>query len=397
MTSPPVVAPPPPQPSPRLESVDLLRGLVMVVMVLDHVRDFVGDMSLSALDLDETNIPLFLTRWVTHFCAPTFVFLAGTGAYLAGRRGKTSRQLSWFLLTRGIWLIVLELTAVRFGMTWSFAFHRGFLQVFWAIGCSMTALSAMIFLPTWVVGAFGAMICVGHNALDPLVPESFGGFAPAWKILHDGGSLEPFSGSRYYAGYPVLPWLGVMSCGYAFGSMLSLPAQIRRRSILALGLMLTAAFVALRWTNLYGDPNPWQVQPRGPAFTVLSFVNCDKYPPSLLYMLMTLGPAITFLGVFDRGIGRAGAPLITLGRVPLFFYLLQWPLAHAFALAMAILRGQPYAWLFGGGFGQAPEGFGVSLPWVYLMWILAVAILYVPSRWFAALKRRNASPWLSYL
>lgn len=383
--------------SARLESVDLLRGLVMVLMVLDHVRDFVGDMSIGATDLSMTSVPLFLTRWVTHYCAPTFVFLAGTGAYLAGSRGKTKLELSAFLVTRGIWLVILEITLVRWGMTWSFDITRGFLQVIWAIGWSMIALSAVVYLPTWVIGAVGVTICVGHNALDPLVPENFGRFSDVWKILHDGGRFEPFKGARYFAGYPILPWFGVMSCGYAFGSLLSLPSQVRRRSVIALGLSLTAAFVALRWTNLYGDPNPWSVQPRGSGFTVLSFLNCDKYPPSLLFMLMTLGPAITFLGVFDRGIGRVGTPLVTLGRVPLFFYLLQWPVAHGLAVVIAMLRGEPYAWLFGGGIGDTPEGYGYSLPVVYLMWIVALAILYPPSRWFAGLKKRNSSPWLSYL
>jgi uncharacterized membrane protein len=316
-----------------------------------------------------------------------FVFLAGTGAYLAGTRGKDRSELARFLGTRGLWLIVLELTVVRFGMTFHLDATRGMMQVIWAIGWSMIALAALIRLSTIEIGALGLLMIAGHNLLDGIRAEMFAEFGPLkslWHVLHEPGRIAPLPGTRYFVAYPLVPWIGVMAVGYAFGGLLGLEPRRRQRVLIQLGLALTATFLLLRAGNLYGDPEPWRVQPRGPVFTILSFLNCEKYPPSLLYLLMTLGPAILVLGFLDRGVGRFGGPLVTLGRVPLFFYLLQWPLAHALAILLAATRGEP------------PDE-GHDLMVVYLVWLVALVILYPLCARFAALKRRRRDAWLSYL
>ncbi len=395
----PEVAAPPHRP--RLESVDLLRGLVMVIMVLDHVRDYFGNVQLNPTDPGTTTIALFFTRWITHFCAPTFVFLAGVGAFLAGSRGMSRSALSRFLFTRGLWLIFLELTVVRIGMTFDLTYGFIPLVVFWAIGASMVVLSALVYLPTAVVGVLGVATIVGHNALDGRVTaETLGRFGDLWRILHEGGKLKVSLGeSTVFALYPLIPWVGVMAAGYAFGTVVISPdARKRRTTFLALGLSLTAAFVALRWSNLYGDPRRWTAQSRGPAYTAMSFLNCTKYPPSLDYLLMTLGPAIALLALLDRGLGTAGRPLATLGRVPLFYFVLQWPVIHVLAIVANLATGRPYRWLLSGGPFSAPESHvGYGLPVVYGMWVVTLLLLYPPCRWFAGVKRRRKDAWLSYL
>jgi uncharacterized membrane protein len=384
------------QPSPpRLESVDLLRGLVMVVMVLDHVRDFFTNDRLNPMDLSATTPGWYLTRWVTHFCAPAFVFLAGTGTFLAATRGKTRPELSWFLLTRGIWLIVLEVTAVRFGLTFNLDYRYVSLGVLWAIGASMIVLAALIYLPMPVVAAFGILVMAGHNLLDPIELERFGRLGWLWTILHQKGHLRPF-GADLLVLYPLIPWVGVMATGYAFGSYLLLKTRRRRQMLFVIGVSLIGAFVTLRAINLYGDPAPWSEQKSG-LFTAFAFLDCKKYPPSLDFLLMTLGPSILLLGFFDRAEGAFGRTLITLGRVPLFYYLLQWPLVHALALVMALINRQPYRWLLAGEPFRTPPGYGYSLPMVYLMWGLSILLLYSACRWFAELKKRRRDPWLSYL
>ena len=384
-----------PKPGSRLESVDLVRGLVMVVMVLDHVRDFFGNTRINPVDPAATTIPLFFTRWVTHLCAPTFVFLAGTGAYLAGRR-MTRGELSRYLFLRGLWFALMEVSLVRIGLTFDLQFGFFPLTVLWAIGASMIVLSLLVFLPVAAVAAFGVVMIAGHNAFDGIGPR--GPYGDLWRVLHVSGMLETkLAGRPVFALYPLVPWIGVMAAGYGFGAIIGHPSEVvRRRILLDLGLGLTALFVVLRWSNLYGDPQPWSAQPRGRVYTVLSFLNCVKYPPSLLYLLMTLGPAILLLAAFDRGLGPIGKPLATLGRVPLFYYLLQWPVIHLLAVGYNAAIGEPYRWLLGNGPFQAPPGYGHSLPVVYAMWGVSLMILYAPCRWFAGLKRRRKDAWLSY-
>jgi uncharacterized membrane protein len=384
---------------PRIESVDLLRGIIMVVMALDHTRDFFHFGALHGadpVDMATTTPWLFFTRWITHFCAPIFSFLAGTGVFLAATRGKSKRSLSWFLITRGLWLIFLELTIlVWFG--WDFSFHPWsyILATLWALGWSMIVLAGLIHLPIRAIAVFGVVLMVGHNALDGIAPASWGSLAWVWNLLHAPGKFKIGSGISVFAFYPLIPWVGVMAAGYAFGAVLKLEPGVRRAWLWRIGLGLMAAFVALRFTNLYGNPTPWSAQPRA-MFTVLSFLDCAKYPPSLCYLLMTLGPGITLLALFDRGTPSLLKPFLVFGRVPFFYYVLHIPLLHGVAFILFTVQ-VGRADFTGVTLGIAPPpDAGVSLFWVYVVWISAVVALYPLCRWFADLKRRRRDAWLTY-
>ena len=381
---------------PRLDSVDLLRGLVMVIMALDHVRDYFTNVRFDPLDLTHTNAALYMTRWITHFCAPAFVFLAGTGAFLSTTRGKTKASLSRFLLTRGLWLVFLELTWVRFG--WLFNLDYSFMigQVIWAIGWSMVALSALVFLSARTIAIFGIVMIAVHNAFDGIDPGTLGVFGWPWQILHAGGAIQFLPGYTFGAFYPLIPWIGVMAAGYGFGSLLLREENARRRILLRLGVVLTIAFVVIRASNLYGDPHPWTMQ-KNLLFTIFSFFNCEKYPPSLLYLMVTLGPAIASLAYFERVRGAVAKFFIVFGRVPMFYYLIHIPLIHALALLAAVLSGMDIGFMFANTppwFWPGEYGFG--LPVVYLVWAAVVISLYPLCRWFAELKSRRKDVWLSY-
>ena len=393
-------------PRARLNSVDAVRGIVMVIMALDHVRDFfhVYAKTFDPLDPSKTWTTLFFTRWITHFCAPTFVFLAGTGAFLSTRRGKTKNELSWFLLTRGLWLILLEVTAVRFGWFFNFDYHFVFVQVIWAIGWGMIVLAGLVFLPTRVIAAFGLALIFLHNALDGLRSQDFGAWRWLWVVLHETNILFPREGSLVLIAYPLVPWVGVMAAGYAFGEILTLERERRRRLLFRVGFAAVALFVLLRWLNVYGDPLPWASQERGAWFTFLSFLNTQKYPPSLLFLLMTLGPSIIALALFDRERvpGALTRPFVTFGRVPLFYYLLHVPLMHLVAVVFAYVKYGHAEWLFlnwppPGQPQLEPKGYGYDLWVVYLVWLGVVLALYPLCRWFAAVKSRRRDAWLSYL
>jgi uncharacterized membrane protein len=382
---------------PRLDAIDLVRGAVMVLMALDHTRDYLTNPRFDPLDLAQTNTGLFLTRWVTHFCAPVFVFLAGTGAFLYGSRRRTRRELAWFLVSRGLWLVLLEFTLIH--LSWSFApdFRLFLAQVIWAIGWSMVLLAGLVYLPTPAVAALGVLIVAGHNAFDGVRPDRLGAFGWLWEALCSGGPLPPGSQPRLLVAYPVLPWFGVMALGYGIGPVWLLDRARRRRWLLGLGTALTLLFVVLRAANGYGDPRPWSPQSTG-WFTFLAFLNCRKYPPSLLYVLMTLGPALQALAWFDRETGPLGRVLVTYGRVPLFFYLLHAPLIHAVAVVLAAAQHVDTSFLFQHIVSaQPPAEYGYGLPVVYLVWLGVVAALHPACRWFAAVKRRHPGAWLSYL
>jgi uncharacterized membrane protein len=395
-----------------MTAVDQLRGLVIVLMALDHTRDFWGDGYGNPVDMNNTWPALFFTRWVTHFCAPVFIFLAGTGAFLYGSRGKTKGQLAWFLLTRGLWMIVLELTLIRYGWSFNSEWHFHWGAVFWAIGWSMIVLAGLVFLPNWAIAAFGLIVIAGHNATDGLPSDTFGPFRGVWVILHSLHSEEllqllpsyqvitqktPFDpeGVRFLGAYPLIPWIGVMAVGYAMGSLLLQERSRRRRQIFLLGLATTAAFVVVRGLNVYGDPFPWSQQRDG-LYTFLSFLNCEKYPPSLSYVLMTLGPALMLLAAMDREPGWLGRRLVTFGRVPLFFYLAHIYLLHGTAVLSWYLRfgNEIFTW---GPQNPPPNAIWVSLPMTYLIWVAALLILYPPCAWYAGVKQRHRSVWLSYL
>ena len=383
----------------RLNSVDFLRGVVMIIMALDHTRDFFhsGALLFDPTDTAQTTPALFFTRWVTHFCAPVFVFLAGTGAFLSLSRGRGKKELSWFLLTRGLWLIVLEWTLVRFAVTFDVNYRAGgFVQVIWVTGWSMIVLAALVRLPLRAIAAFGVVMILGHNLLDRFRGEDFGAWRWLWMILHEQGPVGSPPGFVLFVIYPLIPWIGVMAAGYAFGALLKLEDARRRRLLLRLGLCLTLAFVVLRAANLYGDPRPWSAQPRGALYTALSFLNCTKYPPSLLFLLMTLGPAIALLPLLERLKGTAERFFTVYGRVPLFYYLLHFYLLHVLAAAFALARyGRQTLSVLPGG--QPPPGWGYRLWVVYLVWIGVVVALYFPCHYWARLKQRKRSAWLSYL
>lgn len=369
----------------RIESVDVLRGVVMILMALDHTRDFFGIP--GANPTDPTSTGLFLTRWITHFCAPVFFLLTGTSAFLS--RGRwPGRGLARYLITRGAWLIVLEVTVVR---TLCYQFNIDYrvtlLIVLWALGWSMIFLGLIVRLPVRVILSLGLLMIVGHNALDGLRIAN-----PLWSILHTGGIL--FQGERtLVVAYPLVPWLGVTAVGYALGAIFEWPPERRRRALLQIGIASIALFVVLRATNLYGDPAPWKAQSTAIA-TVLSFINTNKYPPSLLYLLMTLGPALLVLRAIDAGIPRSLEFTIAYGRAPLFYYIAHFFLVHLAATIVALVLTGSAHWMFESPSLDrypftAPPGWGFPLPVVYLVWICVVASLYPACRWYAAMRAKH--------
>jgi uncharacterized membrane protein len=379
----------------RLESVDMVRGVIMILMALDHTRDFFGNSGINPTDPATTTIPLFFTRWITHFCAPTFFLLTGTGAFLAKRRRSTS-ELSRFLFTRGLWLIFLELTVTRcLGWQFNFDYHVLILVVLWALGWAMIVLSALVYLPPWAVTAFGVVMIATHNLFDSVQSNN-----PLWTILHSLNFLVNTPQHVIFVSYVLIPWVGVTAVGYGLGQIYNWPSDRRRPFLLRLGLAMTAAYVVLRAINVYGDPLRWSTQ-KSAVFTVLSFLNTNKYPPSLLYLLMTLGPVMLFLCAVDAGTPRWLRPALIFGRVPLFYYLLHIPLIHLIAIAVCYARYGHIYWMFEspdlGNFPiTPPPGWGYSLPVVYLVWAVVVVTLYPVCRWYSGVRQRRTDAWLSY-
>jgi uncharacterized membrane protein len=379
---------------PRLDSVDLLRGLVMVVMALDHTRDFFGTGGLNPRDVGDP--ALFLTRWITHFCAPVFIFLAGASAWLYGNRGRSVGEVSRYLLTRGFWLMLIEFTVVRLAWMFSLDVSFFFTGVIWAIGASMVVLAALVYLPRWAIAATAIAMVAGHNLLDGIRAEHLGSLGWLWKLLHEPGMNRIGSGTMFFVLYTLVPWAGVMAAGYALGPVLALDQAVRRRLLVRLGLALTAGFIVLRATNLYGDPAVWTVQSTWTA-TALSFLNCEKYPPSLLFVMMTLGPALLLLAVFADARGRLAKWIITFGRVPFFYYVAHLFLIHLLAVVYVLAVFGDASVIIGGRMMAKPPGYGLYLPGNYAVWLLVVVSLYPLCRWFAALKQRRREWWWSYL
>jgi len=382
----------------RIHSIDVVRGLVMVLMAIDHVRVYAGVPAWSA------EPATFFTRWVTHFCAPAFVFLAGTSAFLSGRR-LAPAELGRKLLLRGALLILLELTLVRVAWTFNFDFGRYvLLGVLWMIGWCMILMAPLVRLPLPAVGTFGMLMIAGHNLSAVLPEESVrallaGGFGWLFKILYFGGGIALGSETpNVFVLYSLVPWIGVMAAGYAFGGVLSLERPARTRACLAIGLGSIAAFLVLRGFNLYGD-RPWSAGEEMPG--VLSFLNTSKYPASLLFLLMTLGPTIAALPLLEDAHGGLARWLTVFGRVPFAYYLLHIPLIHVVALVISLVR-TPAAtgWLFHDHPlrpGPVPDGYMWSLGLLYAVTAIVVVALYFPCRRFAELKAERAHPWLSYL
>ncbi|HEV7242908.1 MAG TPA: heparan-alpha-glucosaminide N-acetyltransferase domain-containing protein [Thermoanaerobaculia bacterium] len=364
----------------RIPSLDIVRGAVMVLMAIDHVRVYAG------VPAGSPDPAIFFTRWVTHFCAPIFIFLAGTAAYLYGQKVQSRVALAKFLLVRGLWLVLLELTILRFGWTFNFDYANfTFAGVIWVIGWSMVVLAGLVLLPTAIVAAIGVGIMVAHNAFAPLVSES-----PSWlvRILYAGWSF-PAGPFNVVVLYTLIPWIGVMAAGYAFGKVVR-----NRRVCLTLGIACIALFVVLRATAVYGDPRPWD----GGA---LRFLNPAKYPASLLFLLMTLGPMFLVLPFLENARGRVARWLEVFGKVPFFYYVLHIPLIHLIAVLISLVRTpESTRWLFANHPmlpPDVPPGYQWSLALLYLVTALVVIALYFPCRWYARLKAERPRAWMKFL
>ena len=395
-------------PSSRLTSLDFVRGVVMILMAIDHVRVY------SGVPPGGPDPGVFFTRWITHFVAPAFIFLAGTAAFLHGRKLGDRAALSRFLLTRGAWLVLLELTVIRLAWTFNLDYaHYTLGGVIWVIGWCMILMSLLVRLPARAIGAFGVAIIALHNALDPLVPRmvdaaSAGGVSGSLlKLLYLGFSAGPIQlgTTSFWVLYSIVPWIGVMAAGYAFGTVMTGDAAQRRRVCLRIGFSAIALFLVLRGLNLYGDPNPWSASTTAgngqhiPA--LLSFLNTTKYPASFLFLLMTLGPMLVLLALAERWKGRGVDVTATFGRVPMFFYLLHIPLIHFAACLVARAReGRVDPWLFTNhpmAPPPVPEGYVWSLALLYAVWAACVVALYFPCRWYAKVRATKKAAWLSYL
>ena len=380
----------------RIESVDVVRGVIMIIMALDHTRDFFGIPGQNPVDLANASAALFLTRWVTHICAPVFFLLTGTGAYLSLRR-KSPQELSRFLFTRGLWLIFLELVLVRcLSYQFNFDYRVTMLLVLWALGWAMITLSALVRLPAIVPTAFGIILIAGHNLFDSVKSAN-----PLWAILHSPGFVLNTPQHVVFVAYPLIPWIGVTAVGYGLGQVYGWDADRRRAFLFRLGIALILAFLVIRGINIYGDASRWSAQ-KTPVFTLLSFLNTTKYPPSLLFLLMTLGPAMLLLWSVDRGTPLVLRPALVIGKVPMFYYVLHFALIHLLAVVVCYGRYGSAHWMFESSDlahypFSAPPGWGFALPIVYLIWALVVVTMYPLCRWFAALKQRRSDPWLSYL
>jgi len=385
----------------RIESIDLLRGIVIVIMALDHVRNYfhADKFVFDATDLTQTNPAIFFTRWITHFCAPAFVFLAGISASMISQR-KTKRELSRFLFTRGLWLVFVELTIVNFGWFFNLTFSFQVLGVIWALGISMIALSILVYLPQKIILAIGLIILLGHNMLDNIHVAGTSLKAFVWAVIHDSKRFE-FGYPNVNAQYPVLAWIGIMTLGYATGTLYKkgVIQVARKKYLMMLGLSAILLFIIIRALNIYGDPSKWSIQGTT-VFSILSFLNTTKYPPSLLYSLMTLGPCLVFLSIMEKPLGSWAQPFLHFGRVPMFFYILHIYLIHLMATIALVLTGGDWhdAIIIDGFRSFHPPGFGFSLGVVYLVWITAILILYPFCKWYDGYKMSHKDKWwLSYL
>ena len=387
-------------PSSRIDSIDFARGVIMILMAIDHVRVYAG------VPAGGPELGVFFTRWVTHFVAPGFVFLAGTAACLHGRKLGDRNALARFLVTRGAWLVLLELTVIRVAWTFNFDFANYMLAgVIWMLGVCMMLMAAVIYLPTPAIGAVGVAIVALHNVTDffqGAIEQAAGTTGPHWllKFAYLGGAvnLGGEGGPPLLILYVIVPWIGVMMAGYAFGRVMELPIEQRRRMAIRVGLAMIVAFLVLRFVDVYGNPGKWR-DSQLPA--LFAFLNTAKYPASLLFLLMTLGPLFVLIGFAERWKGKMVDAVTVFGRVPMFYYLLHIPVIHLAAMGVSLIReGSVNPWLFGNhplAPPEVPEGYRWSLALLYLVFALCVVALYFPSRWYARVRAERKSRWLSYL
>jgi uncharacterized membrane protein len=387
----------------RITSIDLLRGVIMIIMALDHVRDyFHADVFFyDPLDLDKASPWLFFTRWITHYCAPVFMLLSGTSAFLMGQR-KTKKQLSLFLLTRGLWLVLLEMTVVNFGWTFNIAFPSILFLTIWALGISMICLAGLVFLPKKIILLIAIILISCHNLLDDI--HIAGNTLPAfgWSLLHDQQFFQ-WNNEIVLVGYPIIPWPGVMALGYCLGGLYTsgYDAGKRKKYLLRLGIAGVALFIIIRFINVYGDNTPW-TQQSSSLYTFLSFIKVTKYPPSLLYVLMTISPALIFLALTENWKGAIVRFVSVYGRVPMFYYILHIYLIHLLAMTLSTLftgmSWQKWILVRPIWFSEDLKGAGFSLPVVYLVWAAVVIVLYPLCKRYDHYKQTHKDKWwLSYL
>jgi len=380
-----------PAPTRRIASIDIVRGLVVVLMAIDHVRVYAG------VPAGGPTYGVFFTRWITHFVAPAFVFLAGTAAFLYGQRVGDRKALSRFLVTRGLWLVLLELTVIRAAWTFNFDYAHYMLGgVIWMIGWCMVLMAAVIHLPMKAIAIGSLAVIIGHNA-TAAIPR-FGDVVSATsvgKILYGGGSI-PGDDGPFFILFVLVPWIAVMAAGYAFGPVMQMTPERRRSICLRIGIGATVAFVLLRGLDVYGDPNHWRQRA-----SLLSFLATAKYPASLLFLLMTLGPTLILLALVENARGPVASKLETFGKVPFFYYLLHIPVIHVAAIVVSVVReGTVNPWLFTNfplAPGPQPDGYRWSLSLLYLVWAIVIVVLYFACRWYARVKAASKSPLLSYL
>jgi uncharacterized membrane protein len=385
----------------RVDAIDLLRGVVMIIMALDHTRDFFHKdaWTQDPLSMETTTPVLFFTRWITHFCAPVFVFLAGTSGWFQSLR-KTKKELCLFLIKRGLWLILIEITLVNLSFSFDLNFGMIGLQVIWAIGVSMVILALAIWLPFGAILTIGLLIVLGHNTLD-FYEAKEQHFSAWYSLLHRPGVFPLTNNYQVFVMYPFLSWAGLMMLGYCFGKLFTTYEGVQRRKILLwLGISIILFFIALRIVNIYGNPGKWAIQ-KNTLFTFLSFINTAKYPPSLLYMCMTIGPSILFLAFAENIKNRLTNIITVYGRVPFFYYILHFYLIHTISAFFSLVRGHSVAEGIHGGPEELPNfvfpNEGYSLLFVYLMWLFIVASLYPLCKWFSDYKKTHKEWWLSYL
>lgn len=375
--------------APRVQSVDILRGLVIVIMGLDHMRDFLSPTLFLPEDVTQTTPAWFFTRWITHFCAPVFVFLAGISAFLYGQK-VSAAELRKFLVTRGLWLIFIELTLVHF--VWTFDYSFWFVQVIWVIGCSMLILALLTYLSRTALIIFTAVTLLGHNLLDTVHFDSLG-----WYLLHEQNWQYPLGNTSLAIVYPLIPWPAVIALGYLIGGLYVEKEEVRNKQLMLFGSSTVVAFILVRLINIYGDAHLWAPSSRGGLYTFLDFLNTTKYPPSLLYLAMTLGPALILLTKLDKWPESVRNFFLTFGRVPFFYYVIHLLLGHLLGILYNGLMFDTWGLLTFINPQNWPAGYTANLLVAYTGWIVLTVFMYFLCRWFGTIKRTHSAWWLKYL